>query len=395
MRFRARLDVREPLKKEKKIKKPRGEVLMEKFRYERLPNFCFICGCVGHIVRHCEIYFRLPDDKIIRQWDITLRAPLLKSSSLGGEKWLIEEVVADTSENLPLQEVDLNVRKMLPGLKVRDLLIPGWYWVRDLVRGLFEQGDAEEILNIPLGIGGDLDKLIWHFESKGNYSVRSAYRILMEKISLRPSLVVEGNWEQHVVDGTRSTAATVLWSLWRERNRRVWTNEACMVWTAMKLALDDLANWKAAQVGPQPINRNTAPQCNKWHAPPPDTLKCNTDIGFRDEENKMGLGIILQDCEGRVWGYRQWHGIGRWTTREGEAVAFLTTLRWVSEDGHDDLIFELDAESVRNALNDSVIDDSKFGCIIQQCRDFLLRFPRFRVQVVRRNRNQAAHLLAR
>ncbi|CAN1767665.1 hypothetical protein LINPERHAP1_LOCUS10356 [Linum perenne] len=115
MRFRARLDVREPLKKEKRIKEPRGEVLMEKFRYERLPNFCFICGRVGHIDRHCEIYFRLPDNKIIREWDITLRAPPLKTSSLEGDKWLIEEAVADSSKNLPLHEVAVNVRRTLPG----------------------------------------------------------------------------------------------------------------------------------------------------------------------------------------------------------------------------------------------------------------------------------------
>ncbi|CAN1185728.1 hypothetical protein LINPERPRIM_LOCUS38829 [Linum perenne] len=89
MRFRARLDIREPIKKEKKIKKSRGDLLMAKFRYERLPNFCFICGRIGHINHHCRIYFRLPDDKIIRQWDITLRAPQLNSSSLGGERWLV------------------------------------------------------------------------------------------------------------------------------------------------------------------------------------------------------------------------------------------------------------------------------------------------------------------
>ncbi|CAN1825745.1 hypothetical protein LINPERHAP1_LOCUS31277 [Linum perenne] len=83
LRIRARLDIREPLKKEKKIKKPRGDWILAKFRYEQLPNFCFICGRIGHIDRHCEIYFRLPDDKIIRNWDITLKAAPLMSSTLG------------------------------------------------------------------------------------------------------------------------------------------------------------------------------------------------------------------------------------------------------------------------------------------------------------------------
>ncbi|CAN1175266.1 hypothetical protein LINPERHAP2_LOCUS31860 [Linum perenne] len=46
-------------------------------------------------------------------------------------------------------------------------------------------------------------------------------------------------------------------------------------------------------------------------------------------------------------------------------------------------------------MTSSEEDVSEFGCLIAQCRDFLHSFPRFRVQVVRRNRNQVAHLLAR
>ncbi|CAN1771980.1 hypothetical protein LINPERHAP1_LOCUS12063 [Linum perenne] len=114
MRLRARIDIREPLKKEKKVKRPKGDWLMAKFRYERLPNFCFICGRIGHIDRHCEIYYRLSDDKIIRHWDITLRAPPLKSSMLGGEKWLVEEEVAVDEETTAVREITNTVRGKAP-----------------------------------------------------------------------------------------------------------------------------------------------------------------------------------------------------------------------------------------------------------------------------------------
>ncbi|CAN1758162.1 hypothetical protein LINPERHAP1_LOCUS6727 [Linum perenne] len=113
MRLRARLDIREPLKKEKKVKKPRGDWLLAKFRYEWLPNFYFICGRIGHIDRHCEIYFRLPDDKIIRNWDITLKATPLMSSTLGGEKWLVEEKPVREDNMLALQTVDTNAQGTL------------------------------------------------------------------------------------------------------------------------------------------------------------------------------------------------------------------------------------------------------------------------------------------
>ncbi|CAN1227456.1 hypothetical protein LINPERPRIM_LOCUS2815 [Linum perenne] len=55
-------------------------------------------------------------------------------------------------------------------LKVCDLFIPGYLeWDRELIEILFEPCDVLEILSVPLGVGGDRDKLIWHYEVKGIY----------------------------------------------------------------------------------------------------------------------------------------------------------------------------------------------------------------------------------
>ncbi|CAN1815741.1 hypothetical protein LINPERHAP1_LOCUS27552 [Linum perenne] len=91
MRIRVRMDIRNPIKRGKKVVKPNGEWSIAKFRYEKLPTFCYICGRMGHIDRHCEIFFRTPDEDIIRKWDKSQRAPPRKSQVLGGEQWLIEE----------------------------------------------------------------------------------------------------------------------------------------------------------------------------------------------------------------------------------------------------------------------------------------------------------------
>ncbi|CAN1754102.1 hypothetical protein LINPERHAP1_LOCUS5395 [Linum perenne] len=109
MRIRVRLDVREPLRREKKLKRPSGELALAKFRYEKLPTFCFICGRLGHIDRHCEIYFRLPDDQIVRRWDASLRAPARRSNNLGREKWLVEDI-ADDGDGRALQEISANTK---------------------------------------------------------------------------------------------------------------------------------------------------------------------------------------------------------------------------------------------------------------------------------------------
>ena len=54
-----------------------------------------------------------------------------------------------------------------------------WTWKHDLVRDTFIAPDAEAILNIPLRQGGGEDFLAWAHERTGIYSVKSAYRALM------------------------------------------------------------------------------------------------------------------------------------------------------------------------------------------------------------------------
>ncbi|CAN1145984.1 Uncharacterized protein At4g02000 [Linum perenne] len=107
LRMRVRLDFREPLKRENKIKRANGEWAVAKFRYEKLPTFCFICDRLGHIDRHCGIYFRLPDEQIVRLWDVSLRAPPRKANNIGGERWLVEDA-PEEDEGYVLKERSLN-----------------------------------------------------------------------------------------------------------------------------------------------------------------------------------------------------------------------------------------------------------------------------------------------
>ncbi|CAN1786023.1 hypothetical protein LINPERHAP1_LOCUS17090 [Linum perenne] len=91
MRVRVRLDIRKPLKREKKIRVEGGESFTCAFRYERLPNFCYICGKLGHIDRYCEVIFQVPEDQIVRMWDEQLRAPPRKSRTNAGNKYLVKK----------------------------------------------------------------------------------------------------------------------------------------------------------------------------------------------------------------------------------------------------------------------------------------------------------------
>lgn len=91
MRLRVNLDVRQPLKRFKKIKKQGGDWAVVSFKYERLSSFCFICGLLGHTDRFCDKLFTIAEEDVKREWGPWLCAPAKKPNMSGGERWLREE----------------------------------------------------------------------------------------------------------------------------------------------------------------------------------------------------------------------------------------------------------------------------------------------------------------
>lgn len=51
MRLKIKLDVRKPLKRKKKITRRNGSEFIVHCKYERLEEFCFVCGMVTHTYR--------------------------------------------------------------------------------------------------------------------------------------------------------------------------------------------------------------------------------------------------------------------------------------------------------------------------------------------------------
>lgn len=62
MRLKVSVDVCVSLKKEKKIRKPGGELRTVKFKYEKLGTFCFLCGLLGHTDQFCDKLFQIEHD---------------------------------------------------------------------------------------------------------------------------------------------------------------------------------------------------------------------------------------------------------------------------------------------------------------------------------------------
>ncbi|XP_074378502.1 uncharacterized protein LOC141720045 [Apium graveolens] len=74
MRLRIRVDIRKPLKRRKKIcKKDKSEVMVN-CKYEKLGDFCFICGMLSHTERFCQKKLEAGSEEIVREWGPWLRA---------------------------------------------------------------------------------------------------------------------------------------------------------------------------------------------------------------------------------------------------------------------------------------------------------------------------------
>ncbi|KAL0432446.1 UNVERIFIED_CONTAM: hypothetical protein Slati_2578900 [Sesamum latifolium] len=54
VRIRVSIDITKPLKCALKLRTVLGDEQLVTFTYERLPNFCYLCGVLGHLSRQCE-----------------------------------------------------------------------------------------------------------------------------------------------------------------------------------------------------------------------------------------------------------------------------------------------------------------------------------------------------
>jgi hypothetical protein len=91
MRIRVRIDVRQPLKKDAKVKNRDGAWCTVNFKYEKLGVFCFICGIMGHGENKCEVRYAMEQDDGRREWSADIRAEPRRQGGRVGSKWLREK----------------------------------------------------------------------------------------------------------------------------------------------------------------------------------------------------------------------------------------------------------------------------------------------------------------
>ncbi|XP_061999558.1 uncharacterized protein LOC133716939 [Rosa rugosa] len=98
--------------------------------------------------------------------------------------------------------------------RVSDLLTREGRWNEELVYQVCHGDDVPSILSIPLSSRRVNDRWIWHFDTKGLFSVKSAYRLLMEEV--RTEVVpdqIRNSWKKLWSATLPGTAKIFLWKV--------------------------------------------------------------------------------------------------------------------------------------------------------------------------------------
>ncbi|XP_024155925.1 uncharacterized protein LOC112163893 [Rosa chinensis] len=196
------------------------------------------------------------------------------------------------------------------GWKVSNLMNNEGSWNETLVWQVCHVDDIRFILSIPLSNQRIKDRWMWHFDSKGMFSVKSAYRLLIEEEMVQEtplhtqdlwkklwSTKVSGLHRRPTLPGLKQLqfmewfgccasnlppnlwAAFVynLWGIWKERNNRLWDNKNMEVNQVVLLLSTRLQEYQRHQGKDQGGgSRRVVP----WKPPSAGWVKINVDGAF-------------------------------------------------------------------------------------------------------------------
>jgi len=91
----------------------------------------------------------------------------------------------------------------------------------------------------------------------------------------------------------------IIWSIWKQRNNKIWkevTDAQSFVFYRAKSLLED---WKAARSIQGSTDRREQPASNvKWIKPRSERFKCNIDATFFKTTNLVSIGMCIRDDNG-------------------------------------------------------------------------------------------------
>ncbi|XP_042944551.1 uncharacterized protein LOC122278428 [Carya illinoinensis] len=184
--------------------------------------------------------------------------------------------------------------------------------------------------------------------------------------------------------------------IWTRRNEVVHGKEFRHPNSIIHKAQDDLTCYK--MVKHNPLNGRVAKPTRRlqsWTTPPEGLYKLNWDVAINQPLNQIGIGAIIRDYNGQVFGTiraRRNLNLFPFTV---EAYAMMMAVIFCKEASFHSVLFEGDSLKVVERMQKTVKDWSQGGLIIEDTKLVLQDFVNWKFCHTKRDSNMATHLLAK
>ncbi|EEF39606.1 uncharacterized protein LOC8286840 [Ricinus communis] len=192
------------------------------------------------------------------------------------------------------------VKRVLEGIKVRDFLIPGTNeWDVEMIHEIFEEVDVGDILKLPADLQGQEDKLIWSYDTRGLYPVKTGYQVYTNHV-----LYVDQQFD------------VLPWT-------RVWKLDISLKPSSLQTVngcLSLLLQFKEARKsGYTSFHETSNSGTMHWTRPAVDVFKINLDAAIDLSSSTVGFEWVLRDHEGVAMAGVTMQVASKWEARLTEA----------------------------------------------------------------------------
>jgi hypothetical protein len=191
--------------------------------------------------------------------------------------------------------------------------------------------------------------------------------------------------------------STMLYSIWNARNEKEFKGKYIPLIDAMQRAMKVLQDYQANQKSramPDPNENENTRNNIPWSLPPKGTLKPNVDAHSLSD-GRWGLGLLVRRDDGSTVGAVTRTRMGSDCALLAEAMGLQEAVNLIQQWNLPKTIIEMDAKTIVDTFNSIFLPQTTWGNIVDLCARKMKERMDIEVIWTRRQRNIAAHELAK
>ncbi|CAJ2652404.1 unnamed protein product [Trifolium pratense] len=154
------------------------------FKARYFPHSNFLASSLGHNPSY--VWRSISSAKFLVRAGARWCIDSGENISILGEPWIQGGTLISASNPSVMHLQNIKVKHLISNTTKE--------WDSHVINNIFDQGTADAILRTPLFQQVTSDKLVWKAEKKGNYTVKSAYRLCVEELLDTSHLSRPGFW---------------------------------------------------------------------------------------------------------------------------------------------------------------------------------------------------------